>query len=169
MPKKLAKEKIQGIKDTFLLYPTKSDREIAKEFKVGHVKVSELRNEMAKYYDTEFSSMTAAKFIQQFQIALDYWTSQIGKLEERKTQMNALLDEKVTIFKKAEEGHFYPEEVDQSPQDKLKIHTEIAKIEKQQSELKEKILKLASMGEVKAVIKMMKNGRIKQLIIPSTH
>jgi len=139
-------KKQQKVKNAFLQYPTKSDREIAEIVNVSHTMVSNYRNEYNIAIDTEFVAMVAGKFISEFGHAIDHWKLLIDELEVLKRG-------KKTIFKKGEDGHFYPEEVDLEPLDKLAIIRE-------QSNLRSRILFLASQGEVREVIKVMRTGQL---------
>jgi len=87
----------------------------------------------------------------EFSHAADHWKLLIDELEELKSG-------KKTIFKKKEDGTFYPEETDLDPLDKLAII-------KEQSNLRARILFLASQGEVREIIKVMRTtGQLPALV-----
>ena len=147
--KKLSKKQ-QACKDAFLKYPTKSDNEIAKIIGVSQPVVSKYRREHDLAIDTEFIAITAGKFIHEFSQASDHWKVLIEELE-------ALKNGKKTIIKQnAETGGFFKSEVDLEPLDKLQIIRE-------QANLRSRILFLASQGEVREVIKVMRSGQLPSL------
>lgn len=139
----LSLEKQREIKDRLLEYPDKSDREIAKMVGLSQPTVSKYHKEIMVQVDSDFIHAVAGKFIQEFAAASDHWKKLIGEVE-------VLKGEKKTIFKKSSTGQTYPEDADAEPLDKLQMI-------KQQSDLRAKILFLASQGEVREVIKTMRN------------
>ncbi len=122
---------------TFMLnHPYKSDQQIGKE--------------MNLFYDMECVKMTAGMAIQKIQQAMDYWTHQIGKLEDLKNT-------KKIIIKTNEDGDKYPSEIDLSP-------GEILAIEQEQAKLHARIVYLGAQGQVREVLKLMRNGDIQGAI-----
>lgn len=164
MPKKIAKEKIEDIKTQFLEYPDKSNKDIAKEFKISATKVDEMRREYNVHYDVEFMKATAGQFIKAYGEATQYWLAQISRLEAEKVELRKLLGEKKTIFKKLESGQSFPEEAPLDPRDKALIIEKIVNIEKQQSDIHSKILFQAGQGKAREVIKLMRSGKLSALI-----
>ncbi|GEM_PF-3612110 len=141
---------------TILTYPTKSDYEIAdhlneQKYNVNRSLVYRTRNKLVGAIEYTLAQKVAGKFLADFQMASDYFKLQIERLENLKSR-------KQTIFKKAPEGHMYPEEVDLGPM-------EILAIEKQQTELWKNIIFLARQGEAIEVMRLIQNGRIP---IPTT-
>jgi len=143
---KLTKKKLQEIDDTLLQFPTLTNTAIAKKLNLSEPTISNYRKIRDTKIDQEFIAITAGKFIKTFQTAHDYWNKQITRLEDLKTRTK-------TIFKKGPDGQSYPEEVDLEPLD-------ILAIEKEQANLMERILFLASQGEVREVIKVMRVGKL---------
>jgi hypothetical protein len=144
--KKLSKKQ-EACKKAFLKYPTKSDNEIAKIIGVSQPQVSKYRKEYSLAIDTEFIAITAGKFIHEFSEAAEHWKILIDELEELKGG-------KKTIIKlNADSGGYFKSEVDLEPLDKLQIIRE-------QANLRARILFLASQGEVREVIKVMRSGQL---------
>ena len=144
--KKLSK-KAQAAKAAFLKYPTKSDNQIAKLIGVSQPQVSKYRKIYDLQIDTEFISIVAGKFIKEFSEASDHWKTLIEELE-------VLKQGKKTIIKQnSDSGGFFKSEVDLEPLDKLQIIRE-------QANLRSRILFLASQGEVREVIKVMRSGQL---------
>ena len=144
-------KKQQIAQEAFLRHPTKSDNQIAKITGISQPQISKYRKMYNILIDQEFIKIVAGKFILEFSHAADHWKLLIDELEELKKG-------KKTIFKKGEEGQLYPEEVDLEPLDKLAII-------KEQSNLRARILFLASQGEVREVIKVMRtNGQLPALV-----
>lgn len=136
---------------TFMLnHPYKSDQQIGKEMSLAQSTVSRYRKEMNLFYDMEFVKMTAGMAIQKIQQAMDYWTHQIGKLEDLKNT-------KKIIIKTNEDGDKYPSEIDLSP-------GEILAIEQEQAKLHARIVYLGAQGQVREVLKLMRNGDIQGAI-----
>ncbi len=119
-------------------FPTKTDRQIALETGCHRVTVGKYRKDLDLKYDSEFVKIVAGKFIKAYGRAEEYWLKQIDRLEELKTSTTG------------------EEDVSLSPM-------EILAIEKHQSELHEKVLFLASQGEVRQVIRIMRMGKIPML------
>lgn len=131
-------------------FPTKSNRDIAKESECNENTVAKYRKQIDLKFDTEFVKIVAGKFIKAYGRAEEYWLKQIDRLEELKGNTH-------TIYIKNEiTGGSFEKEVELSPMEKLAI-------EKHQSELHEKILFLASQGEVRQVIRIMRMGKIPML------
>lgn len=130
-------------------FPTKTDKQIALETGCNRNTVGKYRKEIDLKYDTEFVKIVAGKFIKAYGRAEEYWLKQIDRLEELKGSTK-------TIEAKDEDGLPDVLSVSLSPM-------EILAIEKHQSELHEKILFLASQGEVRQVIRIMRMGKIPML------
>lgn len=144
--RKLALEKEKLLKETITQFPVYTDVKIAKQLKVNKVTVAKYRKEIDLHHDVEFISIVAGKFIAAYGKASDYWYAQITELQELKKSQK-------TIFRKNKDGSMRPELVDQEPSDILAIC-------KQQAELQKMVLFLAAQGEVKEVIKLMRNGKL---------
>lgn len=149
--RKLSIEKEKAMREAFLKYPTKSDQEIHRLTKISQPTISKYRKEYSLQIDTEFVAIVAGKFILEFGQAVDHWKLLIDELE-------VLKQGKKTVFKKKEDGTFYPEEVDLDPLDKLALI-------KEQSNLRARILFLASQGEVREVIKVMRTGQLPAMVV----
>lgn len=143
--KKLS-EKHKRCKEAFLKYPTKSDTEIGKIIGVSQPIVSKYRKEYSLQIDTEFVAIIAGKFIMEFGQAVDHWKLLIDEIEENKHK-------KKTIVRQNPEGGYFTSEVELEPM-------EILAMEKEQANLRARILFLASQGEVREVIKIMRTGQL---------
>ena len=143
---KLSSQKHKEMNHAFLRYPTKSDLQISKIISISQPTVSKYRKEYLISIDTEFIAITAGKFISEFGQAMDHWKILIDEIEDLKKQSK-------TIMLKDENGNNYEEDIDLSPLEKLPLIHE-------QAQLREKILFLASQGEVREVIKLMRVGKL---------
>jgi len=132
-------------------FPTKTNRDIAKETKCNETTVAKYRKDIDLRYDSDFVSIVAGKFIKAYGRAEEYWLKQIDRLEELKNSKHTIpiTDPKTKLVVDTVE-------VDLEP-------LEILAIEKHQSELQEKVLYLASVGRVRTVINMMRVGKIPML------
>jgi len=131
-------------------FPTKTDVDIAKETGCNRSTVAKYRIEINVKYDSDFVKIVAGKFIKDYGYAKEYWLKQIDRLE-------TLKDSTHTIWIKNEKtGGSFEKEITLSPMEKLAI-------EKHQSELLKNILFLASQGEVREVLKIMRMGKIPML------
>lgn len=147
MKKTPRKNKILDLIDRF---PTKTDQQLALESGFERHTVAKYRKELDLKFDTEFVKIVAGKFIHAYGRAEEYWINQINRLEELKNSTH-------TIYIKNEKtGGSFEKEVSLTPMEKLAI-------EKHQSELHEKILFLASQGEVRQVITIMRMGKLPML------
>ena len=145
--RKLSKEKENLMNDAFVKYPLASDNDIAKMTGVSQPTVSKHRKDYTLAIDTAFIAMVAGKFIQEFGKAAQHWSAMIQELEELK-------EEKKTIVKQnTETKGYYTESVPLDPMEKVQII-------KEQANLRARILFLAGQGEVREVIKVMRNGNI---------
>lgn len=131
-------------------FPSKTNRDIANETQCHEKTVAKYRKEIDLKYDSEFVRIVAGKFIKAYGRAAEYWLNQIDRLEELKVSTH------IIYLKNEETGGSFEKEVELSPMDKLAI-------EKHQSELQAKILYLASQGEVREVINIMRMGKIPML------
>lgn len=144
--KKLSKKKLAA-RDAFLKYPTKSDNDIAKITGISQPMISTYRKEYNISIDKEFIAIVAGKFIMEFGQAVDHWKILIEELE-------ALKGGKKTVIKQnSETGGFFQAQVDLEPLEKLQLI-------KEQAVLRSRILFLASQGEVREVIKVMRTGQL---------
>jgi len=147
--KKLSKKQ-QAAHDAFLKYPTKSDNEIAKITGISQPMISKYRKEYNIIIDKEFVAIVAGKFISEFGHAVDHWKLLINELEELKT------GKKQVIKQNSDTGGYFQAEVPLEPMEKLQLI-------KEQATLRSRILFLASQGEVREVIKVMRTGQLPTL------
>lgn len=147
--KKLSKKQ-QIAKDAFLKYPTKSDNEIAKITGISQPMISKYRKEYNITIDKEFVAIVAGKFISEFGQAVDHWKLLIDELEALKS------GKKQVIKQNSETGGYFQAEVPLEPMEKLQLI-------KEQATLRSRILFLASQGEVREVIKVMRTGQLPSL------
>ena len=147
--RKLSKKK-QTARDAFLKYPTKSDNEIAKITGISQPMISTYRKEYNISIDKEFLAIIAGKFISEFGHAVDHWKILIDELEALKNS------KKIVIKQNSETGGYFQAEVDIEPMEKLQLIRE-------QATLRARILFLASQGEVREVIKVMRTGQLPTL------
>ena len=147
--KKLSKKK-QTARDAFLKYPVKSDNEIAKITGISQPMISTYRKEYSISIDKEFLAIIAGKFISEFGHAVDHWKILIDELEALKNS------KKIVIKQNSETGGYFQAEVDIEPMEKLQLIRE-------QATLRARILFLASQGEVREVIKVMRTGQLPTL------
>ena len=131
-------------------FPNKTNRAIAKEAECNEITVGKYRKDMDLKYDTEFIKIVAGKFIHAYGRAEEYWIKQIDRLEELKNSTH------IIYIKNESTGGSFEKEIPLSPMEKLAI-------EKHQSDLHEKILYLASQGEVRQVIRIMRMGKLPML------
>ena len=140
-------QKQQTAKEAFLKYPTKSDREIAKITGISHTMISKYRNEYNIIIDKEFIALVAGRFISEFGYAVDHWKILIYELEVLKTRKKSI------VKQNTESGGYFQAEIDLDPMEKLQLI-------KEQAALRSRILFLASQGEVREVIKVLKTGKL---------
>ena len=149
--KKPSKKQLQA-QAAFLRYPTKSDNEIAKITGISQPQISKYRKIYCLSIDQEFIKIVAGKFIMEFSHAADHWKLLIDELEQLKS------GKKTIIKQNPETGGYFKSEVDLEPLDKLAII-------KEQSNLRARILFLASQGEVREIIKVMRtSGQLPVLV-----
>lgn len=144
--KKLSKKKLAA-RDAFLKFPTKSDNDIAKITGISQPMISTYRKEYNISIDKEFIAIVAGKFIMEFGQAVDHWKILIEELEILKG------GKKTVIKQNSETGGFFQAQVDLEPLEKLQLI-------KEQAVLRSRILFLASQGEVREVIKVMRTGQL---------
>lgn len=144
--KKLSKKKLAA-RDAFLKFPTKSDNDIAKITGISQPMISTYRKEYNISIDKEFIAIVAGKFIMEFGQAVDHWKILIEELEILKG------GKKTVIKQNSETGGFFQAQVDLEPLEKLQLI-------KEQATLRSRILFLASQGEVREVIKVMRTGQL---------
>jgi predicted transcriptional regulator len=147
--KKLSKKQ-QIAHEAFLKYPVKSDNEIAKITGVSQPMISKYRKEYNIIIDKEFVAIVAGKFIHEFGHAVDHWKHLINELEELKGGTKQI------VKQNSETGGYFQAEVPLEPMEKLQLI-------KEQATLRSRILFLASQGEVREVIKVMRTGQLPSL------
>ena len=144
--KKLSKKRLAA-RDAFLKFPTKSDNDIAKITGISQPMISKYRKDYDLQVDSEFIAIVAGKFISEFGQAADHWKGLITELEEIKK------GQKVVVKQNSDTGGYFSAKVDLDPLEKLQIIRE-------QAQLRARILFLASQGEVREVIKVMRIGKL---------
>ncbi len=144
--KKLSKK--QGLaKDAFLKYPTKSDNQIAKLTGISQPMISKYRKMYNISIDKEFIAIVAGKFISEFGHAVDHWKMLIQELEDIKNT------KRIIVSQNDDTGQDETQEFELSAMEKLSLIRE-------QANLRSRILFLASQGEVREVIKVMRTGQL---------
>lgn len=144
--RKLSKKQ-QTAKVAFLKYPTKSDNEIARITGISQPMISQYRKQYNIAIDKEFIAIVAGKFISEFGQAVDHWKILIDELE-------AIKGLKKTVVKQnTDTGGYFSAQVELEPMEKLQLIRE-------QANLRSRILFLASQGEVREVIKVMRTGQL---------
>jgi hypothetical protein len=109
--------------------------------------ISKYRKEYNISIDKEFLAMVAGKFISEFGKAVDHWMLLIEELETIKN------GKKTVLKQNSENSGYFTDEVELDPMEKLALI-------KEQSNLRARILFLASQGEVREVIKVMRSGQL---------
>jgi len=142
MAKFNTKNKIQ-LKDLIQRFPLRTDTAISKEVGCSIKTVGVYRKEIDEHYDTEFVQIVAGKWIKYYGLAAELFFKYIGQLEGYK-------DEQKIIGEK-ENGD--PIKVPLSPVEKGQL-TRI------QADILTKLLEDAGNGEVREVIRMMRNGKV---------
>jgi len=130
-------------------HPTWSDRQIGDDLNISRSAVWRIRCKVITAIDYELAKKVAGKFLADFQMASDYFKTQIERLEKLKNKPK-------TILRETKEGGTFADEIPLSTLD-------ILQIEKQQTELWKNILFVARQGEAVEVMRLMQNGRIPQL------
>lgn len=130
--------------EAFLKFPTKSDNDIAKITGISQPMISTYRKNYNVMIDQEFIKIVAGKFIMEFAHAADHFKLLINEIEELKTG-------KKTIIRQNPDGGYFKSEVDLEALDKLALI-------KEQANLRSRILYLASQGEVREVLKVMRTS-----------
>lgn len=138
------------VRDAFLKNPTKSDNDIAKITGVSQPSVSQYRKKYDLEIDAEFIAIVAGKFISDYGKARDHWLSLIDEIEENKHKTKT-----VVLIK---DGKSVKAEIPLEPM-------EILAMEKEQANLREKILYLAGQGEVREIIRIMRAGTVPKELI----
>lgn len=142
-------------------FPAKSDADIASDIGIGRSTVWRIRQKLIGKIDWELAQRIAGQFLQDYQMASDYYKLQIQELEEMKQKHIESKDGgKKTIYKKGKDGQTFAEEVDLNTFDLLEIDRDIRSIMKQQQELWKDIMFLARQGQGAEVMKMIASGRI---------
>ncbi len=136
----------RSIYEMMITYPTKSDRAIALELNLSNTTVSKYRKKLFIGINYEMARNVSSKFMAHFQMASDYFMTQIEKLERLKSEKNNV----VTVD---EDGSKKMLTIPLNP-------GEIAALEKQQTELWKNIVYLCRQSEVLEIITLIQNGDI---------
>jgi len=146
---------------SILKCPIKSDTAIGKELNLSHTTIAKYRKKLYIGLNHHIAKQVAGKFFTHYQMASDYFMTQIEKVEKLKDEAQEFKDGGTkTIFKKGKDGHSYAEEEDLNAFDKLIINKEIAALEKQQTDLWVKIIFLCRQSEAIEIMKLIENGVI---------
>lgn len=138
-------EQKQLVYECWLEHPTWSHRQIANKTGLSRWQVQRTIQKFLTSVDHKLGQAIASKFLVEFQKASDFWKLQMTELQDMKEHG------KKTIYKVNKEGKTYAEEVRLDSSDIIRIMNE-------QSTRVEKILLLASQGELVQAIKMLANG-----------
>jgi len=84
MSKKISQQTQDKIYQTILLYPSKTNLDISKEFNVSDDYVGKIHKKFTKAQDTELIRNAAGMFLSEFQTCSDRLKSYISELEELK-------------------------------------------------------------------------------------
>lgn len=131
---------------TILDHPTWTDRQIGEHLKLSRSAVWRVRCKIISAIDYELAKKVAGKFLADFQMATDYFKSQIERLEQLKKETK-------TVYHSTKDDGSFTTKESLSP-------LEILQIEKQQTELWKNILFIARQGEAVEVMRLIQNGRI---------
>jgi transcriptional regulator with XRE-family HTH domain len=145
--RKLLAEKETAMKKAFLNYPLKSDNDVAKITGISQPTISKYRKKYHLEIDSEFIAMVAGKFIVEFSQAKEHWKELIQEIELIKKK------KKTVVKQNQETGGYFSAEVELDPLEQLQLIRE-------QANLRARILFLASQGEVREVIKVMRTGQL---------
>lgn len=144
---------INKLKETvykhILTYPTKSDYQIAEDLAVSRSRVYQIRKQLFIAIDHELARNVAGKFLADFQMASDYFKTQIERLEELKDST------RLVFHDTKDKGKFTTRE----PIGPMGILA----LEKHQTELWKDILFLARQGEAIEVIRAIQDGRLSEI------
>ena len=141
MPK-LSTKIESNVKDQLLRFPSKTDIQIAKETGCNRTTVGKYRKEIDSHYDSEFVKIVAGKWIKYYGLAADLLFKYITQLETYKEEDKQVLDNK---------GDLIPMPL---------TPTEKGQLVKIQGDIVTKLCEDAGNGEVREVIRMMRNGKI---------
>lgn len=149
----MKKELKEAVYDKILKYPQKNDYELVPILKAEGIDVSRttIYNTRRKFYvslDYTLAQRTAALFMAEFELSIQYFKEQIGTLEAQKTKKNKIINDKGEVI-----------EVD-------KTDAEIRDIMSQQESLWKSILQLARSGQAVEVMRAIRNG---QIGVPERH
>jgi len=151
----------EQIYKSILKYPTKSDIQLGKDLNLSATTIGKYRRKLYTGLNHHLAKDVAGKFFVHFQMASDYFMTQIEKLEKLKEEAQEFKENGTkTVFKKGGEGQTYSEEEDLNSFDKLIINKEIAALEKQQTDIWTKIIFLCRQSEAIEIMKMIENGVI---------
>ena len=123
---------------TILDHPTWSDRQIGEHLNVSRSAVWRVRCKIISAVDYELAKKVAGKFLADFQMASDYFKTQIERLEKLK-------EETKTVYHSTKDGGTFTTEEKLSTLD-------ILAIEKQQKEFAQEIAKQWYMPNFKAIV-----------------
>ena len=138
----LAPKVQESVKDQLLRFPSKTDMEIAKETGCNRLTVGKYRKEIDSKYDSEFVKIVAGKWIKYYGLAADLLFKYISQLESYKEEEKQVL---------TPEGELIP--IPLTP-------TEKGQLVKIQGDIVTKLCEDAGNGEVREVIRMMRNGKV---------
>ena len=151
----------EEIYNVILKYPTKSDIQVGKDLNLDNHTIAKYRKKLYSGLNHHLAKSVAGKFFTHFQMASDYFMTQIEKVEKLKAEAEEFKEGGTkTIFKKGAEGQSFAEEVNLNSFDKLAINRDIAALEKQQTDIWAKIIFLCRQSEAIEVMKMIENGVI---------
>jgi len=131
---------------TILDHPTWTDRQIGEHLNLSRSSVWRVSCKIISAIDYELAKKVAGKFLADFQMATDYFKTQMERLEQLKEQTK-------TMHHSTKDGGTFVTDEKLSPLD-------ILAIEKQQTELWKNILFIARQGETVEVMRLIQNGRI---------
>ena len=127
-------------------HPTWTDTQIGNDLNVSRSSIWRVRCKIITAIDYELAKKVAGKFLVDFQMATDYFKTQIERLEQLKIQEK-------TVHHSTKDGGVFRTQEKLDPLD-------ILQIEKQQTELWKNILFIARQGEAVEVMRLIQNGRI---------
>lgn len=126
------------------------DRQIGEHLNLSRSSVWRVRCKIISTIDYKLAKKVAGKFLADFQMATDYFKTQIERLEQLKEQTKA-------VHHYTKDGRAFTTDEELSPLD-------ILAIEKQLTELWKNILFIARQGEAVEVMRLIQNGRIPAIV-----
>lgn len=140
--RKLAPKIQKELKDVIIRFPLKTNVQIAKELQCDKTTVAKYRKEIDIKYDSEFVKIVAGKWIKYYGMAAELLFKYITQIEEYKES-----GKKTIITKEGTEN---------IPLNGI----EKGQLTKIQGDLVTKLCEDAGNGEVREVIRMLRNGKI---------